>query len=344
MTYFETRKDEFKVSEKSLIADFPRNGLIELSNGCNHACLFCHNSLMVRKVGKLPIELFRRFLREAVDLGLEEIGIYATGEPFINPELEEFIKESKEIGIKRVYCTSNGALATVDRVRECVRNGLDSIKFSINASSREEYKLVHGSDDWDRVLANVQDISSYARTEGNTLKLFGSCVMTRVTGDISEKHRDIFGGFFDDLSYTFAGNQGGRTLSTVKKISYLDKAKEMRSVKPCEMLWSRIHLTSEGYLTACCVDYENDLVYSDIREESLKDGWNNETMRKLRERHLTRNLAGTVCASCLTGGEYEYEPIDKVLANKTERIDERRADLKRGRLASRVNGWLEERK
>ena len=31
--------------------------------------------------------------------------------------------------------------------------------------------------------------------------------------------------------------------------------------KPCEMLWNRLHLTADGYLTACCVDYENDLVY-----------------------------------------------------------------------------------
>ena len=28
------------------------------------------------------------------------------------------------------------------------------------------------------------------------------------------------------------------------------------------MLWNRLHLNNKGYLTACCVDYEDDLVYT----------------------------------------------------------------------------------
>ena len=34
-----------------------------------------------------------------------------------------------------------------------------------------------------------------------------------------------------------------------------------KNIKPCGMLWDRLHLTSEGNLTSCFVDYESDLVY-----------------------------------------------------------------------------------
>ena len=27
------------------------------------------------------------------------------------------------------------------------------------------------------------------------------------------------------------------------------------------MIWNRLHLTAEGFMTACCADYENDLTF-----------------------------------------------------------------------------------
>ena len=60
--------------------------------------------------------------------------------------LHQFVKVAKDNGIKRVYITSNGALANIERVKETLKAGLDSIKFSINAGTRQ-HKLIHGKDD-----------------------------------------------------------------------------------------------------------------------------------------------------------------------------------------------------
>ena len=65
---------------------------------------------------------------------------------------DQFVKKAKQLGIKRVYITTNGALANIEKVTKCIDAGLDSIKFSINASNREEYKTVHGYDDFDKVI------------------------------------------------------------------------------------------------------------------------------------------------------------------------------------------------
>ena len=49
-------------------------------------------------------------------------------------------------------------------------------------------------------------------------------------------------------------------------------------------VWNRLHLTKEGFLTACCVDYENDLVYEKFQKDlTLKEMFNNKTMLKLRK-------------------------------------------------------------
>ena len=51
--------------------------------------------------------------------GLEAVGLYATGEPFLNKNLEDFIKYAKEIGFKYVFVTTNGAAATPKRIEKC---------------------------------------------------------------------------------------------------------------------------------------------------------------------------------------------------------------------------------
>ena len=70
--------------------EFPyTNFLIETSNACNHSCIFCAHQKMKRPVGRIKPEFVESVLRQAYDLGTREVGFYATGEPFLVPELPD---------------------------------------------------------------------------------------------------------------------------------------------------------------------------------------------------------------------------------------------------------------
>ena len=95
------------------------------------------------------------------------------------------------------------------------------------------------------------------------------------------------------------------------RISFPQDEIEEKDIKPCQMLWNRYHLTSEGYLTCCCVDYEHDLVFADLNKSSLKESWNNHLMQSVRRRHLKKHLKGMLCYNCLTGKDEKYSPLIK---------------------------------
>ena len=317
MGYFKERweKQHQEINNFPIIAPFPKNALVEISNGCNHKCLFCYNTLMQRRIGKISKDMFIKFIDNAVKLKVEEIGLYTTGEPFINRDLHSFIKIAKDIGIKRIYVTSNGALANVEYVEECIEAGLNSIKFSINAADKRSYEIIHGKDDWDKVLMNIKDIYNLKLSKYPKLKLLGSCIMTTVTGDIREKYHSIFGKYFEDVVFSFAGSQGGRNAEYVERFSpgvTLKKNRVGSKLEPCRMLWNRFHLTCEGYLTLCCVDYEHDLIYANFKEENLEDAWNNEIIKKMRIKHVENKMEGTICYNCLSGCKTKYEPISDI--------------------------------
>lgn len=84
------------------------------------------------------------------------------------------------------------------------------------------------------------------------------------------------------------------------------------SIKPCAMVWNRYHLTAEGYLTACCVDYELDLVFSDLNKQPLEEGWNNEHARKLRAAHIDKKLDGLLCHQCMLNKKLPHQPLTEV--------------------------------
>ena len=328
--FFEKKEKRTFIQDKNIEANFPKNCLIELTNACNHECIFCTNPKMQRGITRIDINVYQDFLKNAVKNGLEELGLYTTGEPFMTKNLDEFIELAKNLGVKRVYLTTNGSLATLEKVKTCIEKGLDSIKFSINAGSRETYKFIHGKDDFDKVIKNVEDIFNYIKENDKNIQLLCSFVTTKVTEKEVPKFKKLYSKFFEDIVVLPTINQGGRIEGEIfnkgkdkKNIKLTDE--EIKSAKPCEYLWERIVLTAEGNLTACCADFDNDLIYSKYNpQENLTKQYNSESMKYLRKKHLSHNLDNTICKNCVFNTNEKFK--------KLQNIDYKKQDLNKKKI------------
>ena len=105
------RKEEAKLVEYSLTPPFPKEFLIDITSLCNHTCTFCSNRKMANKKNA-DNNLVYKVLDDARKEGSTSVGLYATGEPFLNKNLEDYIKYAKKIGYEYVYITTNGAACT----------------------------------------------------------------------------------------------------------------------------------------------------------------------------------------------------------------------------------------
>ena len=330
--YFEKRVKKFDIKTKNkFIKQIPKNALVELTNACNHACIFCHNPMMKRSINSIDINVFKSFVLKGVSEGLEEVGLYSTGEPFMTKNLHQFVKIGKDSGLKRVYITSNGALAKLSKVQETIEAGLDSIKFSINAGSKETYKIIHGQDDFDKVIKNLKDIYYYKNKNNIKLQLLCSFVFTDLTKKETISFKKKYQKYFDEeINFIKAANQGGHTkdrsdilTKTIdNEINNRNNLNLEKNIKPCGMLWDRLHLTSEGNLTACCVDYESDLVYKKFSaKEKIIDQFNSEQIVNLRAKHLNNDLKDTICYNCIYNENSKYSKIDNKIEAVSKKIN-----------------------
>ena len=290
----------------------PKDMLVGVTNHYNHKCIFCAHQIMNRPYGEIDPVLLKRIMQEAYDMGVRRVGLYTIGEMFLCKEIVTHIKNAKEIGFTYIYGDTNGALATKERMREVLLAGLNSIKFSINAGTRESYRIVHGKDQFETVIQNVKDCYSLKQETGLNFKLMVSVVVTTIIEDEVSIIKEMLGPYVDEFMIHDASdtlqkysNEAGER----KKSIYKDQSRKKKDDYICSMVFDRIHITHNGFLTACCQDFNDDLLIADLKKVSLYDAWNGEKFKRFREMHLTKKLEGTLCHGCLNGIYQPYEPL-----------------------------------
>ncbi len=303
------RKEEAKRVEYSLIPPFPKEFLIDITSLCNHTCSFCSNRKMVNKKNADP-QLVYRILEEAFKEGSNSVGLYATGEPFLNKNLEEFIKYAKKIGYTYVYITTNGAACTPKRMEKAINNGLDSIKFSIHGGTSETYKKIHGKNDFERVINNLKWVSDFRKKNKINLKIYVTMVETFENSVETEKLKDLVSPYIDGWDPHLMNNSCG-TMPENNKIGKISekniRGREHAGV--CFQPFGSFTITAEGYLSGCVLDYHKALILGDCNKKSLRELWESEIYQNWRKRHLEDKTKGYICYNCIYNKNEKYDSI-----------------------------------
>ena len=310
MSYAEDLKNRQKMDRIDLKPDFSNDLTLrlELSNICNHRCLCCPNSKIQRKRCHMPSDLVYRLLREGNELGIKRVGFFMNGEPFVSAELENYIKFAKEYMYDYVFITTNGALAVPTRLERVMDAGVDSIKFSINAGTRESYKIVHGRDDYEKVFDHLKYADDYRKKKKLSVKLSTSFVVTKYTKDEIDMHYERIIPYVDDICFFNAESFAGQMIDEIKELRVeIDNEKvpqyKVPNKLPCVELFKTICVTAEGFLTCCCTEAFNYMVVEDVNRLSLREAWHSEAMQDIRRRHMEGDIDGTQCYKCMYGIE-----------------------------------------
>lgn len=305
-----------KNENKDIYPNIPKNMLVECSNTCNLSCIFCANRKMTRKRNKISSSFLNRILNEAFELGVREIGFYTTGEPLMNLELENYINIAKKIGYEYIYITTNGILANINRIKKLVQKGLNSIKFSINAINEKDYELIHGKNMYNMVLNNLKEVWEWKQKNNINLKVYVSYISTKYTEYDIKTIENKFKDYSDKVLITNVRNQSGLVPEVTKRLKNKNEDDKIQGKRelPCFYPFNTICITLEGYITACCTDFQNYLVYADLNKMSLKEAWYSDIITDLRKQHISGNLKNNLCSNCIFNSLELPKPLNKDLA------------------------------
>jgi MoaA/NifB/PqqE/SkfB family radical SAM enzyme len=288
----------------------PKSVKIELTGRCNFACSFCARSQVLRDQKDMDKAFFRRIVKDMRDAGVEELGMFYLGESFLCKWLPEAIEYAKhEVGFPYVFLTTNGSISTPQRVDDCIRAGLDSLKFSFNYCDEEQFKDIAKVKPalYRKMLENVKAAHPVrelvAKQTGHRCGLYASYIqydgaqgekMAKAVEEIKPFVDEVYGLplynqanlISDDGTWDFtAGNRG--------------RLDNLRDPLPCWAVFTEGHITWDGHLSACCFDHDGRFHMGDLKELDFMEAWNSKRFQELRGAHLKKNVEGTVCEGCV---------------------------------------------
>jgi len=293
-----------RVSETSRVSpeirvvrpQFPKKAKIEVTSRCDLKCFFCQHTYDTRGHGDIDPALMSRLLRELRDLGVEDLGLFWIGEPLLNPSLPAYVAEAKAMGFPYVFITTNGRLATLDRIRPLFEAGLDSIKFSFNADNPEHYRQVCGVDGFDRTLENLKAAWTL-RGDSKRPAIYASTVQIAGREREYEQARALISPYVDQ-HYPLP-LYGERTLDESERVGAATPSRALTAMLPCWALFTEPHISFDGHMSACYCDHDARLYMGDVKVVSVANAWHSDAFVKLREAHLAGDVSGTVCADCI---------------------------------------------
>ena len=302
----ENRRDlTFKLDQKNYSenANFPRELILDINNRCNHKCYFCANP-KIEKYDSLNFDLALRLMKEARSLGATDLGLQATGEPFMDKRLADFVLEGKKMSYEYVYINTNGALASPKKAKPVIDAGCDSIKFSINAHNREDFKTVHGYDDFEKVISNLKWIFNYRNENNAKMGVYVSSVRSSKTQMNDESIEKVITDNCDNFDIRDVSNQGGSMMELNESEEIFDgnilgSLKKEEYTSRCVYPFNRVVINPYGFVVACTADFHNMLEIADANKKSLLEIWNSDEFKYLRLKHLKQDYNGIFCDKCL---------------------------------------------
>ncbi len=263
---------------------------IDPSSACNFKCNFCCHSMTpdhFKRSGFKPQIMDFNLFCKAIDQmrgfpdKIKMLSLFLVGEPLLNKRLPDMIAYAKESMIAdRIFLTTNGSLLTEQVSRTLVDSGLDEILISIEALDTEKYREIASVNiDYESFINNIRELYENRKN----CKVFVKIVNTAINDEEIERFHSLYDKICD-LAYVEA------VMPVFEGVDYSSNKfpetnKIGRQIEICTRPFFTMSVHPNGNVGCCIVDYSEEIVFGNVKEQSLVDIWNGIQFNDFRRTH-----------------------------------------------------------
>jgi MoaA/NifB/PqqE/SkfB family radical SAM enzyme len=245
--------------------------------------------------------------------GVQEIGLFYIGESTMSPELLlSCLRWVKGIGFPYAFLTTNGSLLDRGLARELMAAGLDSLKFSINASGPGQFKEVMGVKPrlFEAALQNLKAAREERDAGGYSTRIYASSIkfsgeqQAQMEALLAERvvpyvDQHYWLPLFSEMQSPLAEKNKARGWKP--NAGNQGRLDNLRDPLPCWAVFTEGHVRVDGHLSACCFGATDAFDMGDLTQTPFMEAWNSKAFMDLRTKHLFGDVHGSVCESCIHG-------------------------------------------
>lgn len=303
-----------KLLRRSVVWGTPFMLTVEPSSRCNLHCPQCSTGAgkLTRCTGLLDLEVYRRLIEEIGDK-LVYMQLFNQGEPFLHPQIIDFIKIAKR---KKIYvCISTNGHFFNDylKVQNLIESGLDMLIVSLDGADEKTYSLYRVGGDFQKVLRGMHLL----REIRNKLQ---SKVPVMALQFLVMKHNEHQVAAIRQLADTLGIRK--LLLKSVQVEDYQaaqtylphneahrryifegEKLKLKANLNAtCHRLWTSTVLLSDGSIVPCCFDKDGQYRFGSIPKDlPFKKIWHVPEYNQFRNKNLHQRGSIEICNNCTQG-------------------------------------------
>lgn len=288
-------RDKYNRGANLEINDSPAQIDIELNSSCNLKCSFCIQS--VRDLGKfkLGFECFKKIVDEAVSIGTTSLKLNYMNEPLIIQDLENYIKYARSIGMVNVFMSTNGIMLTEKRALSLIDSGITKIFISLDAVNSNTFEKQRHSKKFDQIVLNVLNFIKIRNEKGLKYPLVR---VNFLKNKLNINEENDFIEFWKDKADMIIIQEMNELIDVESGIFINTEKKDYK----CSFPFKQLVVDAQGQILPCCCMNGIDLKIGNIENMTLKEAWNSEEIKSLRELHLNGDYTkNDSCRRCITG-------------------------------------------
>ena len=286
------------LQHKKQLPRFPYLVDLELTNNCNLRCIFCGQQAMTRERGFLTEEIFHKVIDECA-IHKTPVRLIRWGEPTLHPKVIDYCSYIKSKGLF-LHMTTNGLLLTENKVKSLLEVGLDSIIFSFQGATKEQYEIMRQNDQYETLKANILML---VKVRGDSPKPYIH-ISSTVTNESQQEINDFVKYWISvvdevGIGKTNLSHLSSHQIKSFESFGKIELLKKQETIKkehiPCSEVYQKLSVDWDGKVTCCCGDFDNLLTVGNISESSLSSIW-----AKSKKLNIFRELLDSNSHQCLT--------------------------------------------
>jgi radical SAM protein with 4Fe4S-binding SPASM domain len=288
------------------------NIIIETTNFCNAQCVMCPHTTMKRPQKIMTETTFNTIINKIKKENIKPqvFILNGFGEPLTDPKIFSRIQKIKTIfPHSKIKLYSNLNLANEKTVQQIIDSHLDEINVSLNGYNAKNYQEVMNIN-YQKTINNLRKLINYKNTTNSKLIIRISMTLVKQNEKTVKKFIDKWSPLVNSVSVNKVHNYNGSTNDTTNKF----KINFNKKTFPCRYLWDTINFDINGEIILCCLDYESQYKFGNIKSQSIKSAFNSSKFKLIRQQHLQLNSKkNKICCQCYTpyknGVEWLFKKI-----------------------------------
>ena len=304
-----------KAFKKPVVWGKPASLSIEPTTACNLRCPECPSGLrsFTRPTGNLQQKVFSNIISQTHKT-LTALTFYFQGEPYINPNFLDMVKDAVKHKVFTITST-NAHFLNDENSKRTIESGLHRLIISIDGTTQDTYEQYRKEGNLEKVIEGTKNILAWRKKlKSNTPEVVFQYLVVKPNEHQVEEVKQIAKDLGVDkvnlkTAQIYDFENGNELMPTIDKYSrYKKNASGKYELKnklldQCWRMWRGSVVTWDGKVVPCCFDKDAQHEMGNISQTSFQEIWKSPPYQNFRKALLTSRKEIDICKNCSEGTE-----------------------------------------